>query len=114
MHKLAKRFRALLELQAEEEMDDEVKKPLASGELLAGGKFVKDSLLADQQKAAKVVDEKLDQARKQLLESLGDEYAVAPSEAEMRQVLGDHAPKGSISVPRKRRADEDTFKKKTL
>merc|ERR1719277_654919 len=110
MHKLANHFRSLLEQQVEEEEDEEAardgaavsRRPLESGKVMAGGAFVKDSLKAEQQAAAQKVSKKLAAARNDLLDSLRDEFAVAPGTDEIREAIGDRVPTGSISVARKR------------
>lgn len=119
MHKLANYCRGLLEKQVEEEDLEEVaaaggstgssaRRPMKSGEVIAGGQFVKESLKADQEAAAKKVNRKLDAARQELLSSLKDEYSVAPGEGDFHEALGGRAPVGgSISVKRKKAADDD-------
>jgi len=106
MHKLANGCRMLLEKEVEEEdtaggaTGDP--RPLKSGEVMAGGSFIKSSLKEEQQVAAQKVNKKLTAARNELLSSLKDEYAVAPSDLEIREALGGQAPTGSIAVRRKR------------
>ncbi|CAK0794876.1 unnamed protein product [Prorocentrum cordatum] len=108
MHKLANHCRSLLEKQVEEEEGGEAKRRLKSGEVMAGGEFVRESLKADQNAAAGKVKKKLDGAKQELLASLSDEFAVAPGEQELREALGGQTvPKGSVSVKRKAAADGD-------
>jgi N-acetyltransferase 10 len=110
MHKLANHCRSLLEQQVEEEegcvAGDQTAKPLKSGEVFAGGEFVRDSLKHDQKAAAKKVNKKLDSARQELLSSLTDDLAVAPGEEDLRAALGGQVPtSGTLSVKRKRDLD---------
>merc|ERR1719382_1229508 len=103
MHKLSNYFRSLLEKQVEEEEDVEAgsarssRRPLKSGEVMAGGSYVKQSLKAEQNAAADKVNKKLAAARNELLDSLKDEFAVAPGEDDIREALGGGAPSGTLS-----------------
>lgn len=111
MHKLSNYCRQLLEQQAEEEegMTDQGK--LRSGQMAAGGSFVKETLKADQQAGARKTHKKLDAAREELLGSLTQDLAVAPAEEDLRDALGGRGQAlksgGTISVRRKRDADGD-------
>eukprot|EP00747_Dinoflagellata_sp_TGD_P214691 gnl/TRDRNA2_/TRDRNA2_87518_c0_seq1.p1 gnl/TRDRNA2_/TRDRNA2_87518_c0~~gnl/TRDRNA2_/TRDRNA2_87518_c0_seq1.p1 ORF type:complete len:578 (-),score=106.69 gnl/TRDRNA2_/TRDRNA2_87518_c0_seq1:137-1657(-) len=110
IHKLAVQCRSLLERQVEEEdpaLAGGERRPLKSGEVMAGGTFVKESLVAEQRGAAKKVGAKLDAARQELLSTLTDEYSVAPGAAELRDALGGREPVagGSLSVKRRKLAD---------
>lgn len=71
--------------------------------MLPGGAFVKETLKQEQRADAKKVHTKLDQARKELLESLGDEYSMGASEGDLRSALGGRVPSagGTVSVKRK-------------
>jgi len=111
MHKLANHFRSLLERQVEDEEDEEAAKdgvqtsarPLKSGEVMVGGSFVKESLKSEQQAAAQKVNKKFAAARNELLDSLKDEFAVAPGEEDIREALGGKVPSsGTLSVARTR------------
>lgn len=105
MHKLANHFRSLLEKQVEDEEEEDVTRPLELGKVMAGGSYIKEPLRADQDVAAQKVNKTLMAARDELFSSLGEEFAVAPKEDELRQALGGQEPKGSISVQRKRSAN---------
>mmetsp|Transcript_31484 Transcript_31484/g.57364 ORF Transcript_31484/g.57364 Transcript_31484/m.57364 type:complete len:130 (+) Transcript_31484:2-391(+) len=116
MHKLANYCRGLLEKQVEEEDLEEAatasgaaaRRPMRSGEVIAGGEFVKESLKSDQEAAAKKINRKLDAARQELLSSLKDEYSVAPDQEDFHEALGGRAPVGgSVSVKRKRAAEDE-------
>ena len=76
MHKLANHCRALLEKDAEAEEEQEAGgkkvKSLKSGQVMAGGKVIKESLQQAQQDSAKKVNKKLEAARQELLASLKD------------------------------------------
>jgi len=113
MHKLASHLRALLEQQVEEEDDTDglarTKRKMRSGEVVAGGSFVKDSLLSEQKSAGKKVDKKLDEKRKELLDSLKNEkFAVAPSGEDFADALGGQAPSGgTVSMQKTKRPAEE-------
>merc|ERR1712232_766317 len=98
--------------QQVEEEDEELRpgganRPLKSGEMLAGGQFVKDSLKTEQRAAAKQIHEQMDEKKQSLIDSLGDEYRVLPGEDEFRDALGGRAPSGgTLSVKSKRPAEE--------
>eukprot|EP00928_Gymnodinium_smaydae_P038712 TRINITY_DN26640_c0_g1_i1.p1 TRINITY_DN26640_c0_g1~~TRINITY_DN26640_c0_g1_i1.p1 ORF type:complete len:1041 (-),score=246.90 TRINITY_DN26640_c0_g1_i1:44-3166(-) len=110
IHKLANHCRHLLEQQAEEEegatFGGSSAAPMKSGQIMAGGEFVKASLKEDQQAAARKTNKKLDAARQDLLSSLTEDMAVAPDADELRAALGGRAPGGSVAMPRKRGAEE--------
>jgi len=116
MHKFANHFRTLLEKQEEAEEDEEAAKdghdvarrPLQSGEMMPGGSFVKDSLKTEQQASGQKVNKKLAIARNQLLDSLGNEFAVAPDEQELKKALRGQTPGsgGTVAVARKRSEQE--------
>lgn len=117
MHKLSNYCRDLLMRQIEEEEDQDIaaasvdgtKRPLKSGEVMSGGKFVKDSLKVEQEAGAKKVKATLDAQRQELLTSLmKDEYSVAAREEDFQEALSGRAPmSGSVSVKRKRAGAED-------
>merc|ERR1712028_110064 len=78
MHKLSNYCRNLLEQQVEEEEDQDTaaasagssRRPLKSGEVMSGGKFVKDSLKTEQNQMARGVNADQDAKRQELLASL--------------------------------------------
>eukprot|EP00971_Amphidinium_carterae_P112204 2222418-Amphidinium_carterae.2 len=109
MHKLASHCKVLLERFAQEEDDAETDlRPLQSGGVMEGGKFVKDSLKSDQRGAAKKVKQKLDSAKEELLQSLKGEFAIAAGEAEFQEAMqGRDVPTGAVSVRRKKAGDGD-------
>merc|ERR1719491_103818 len=114
MHKLSNFCNKLLVSQVEEEDDQDTaaatasgsaaRKPLKSGEVMAGGKFVKESLKAEQRAEAKKIGAGLDAQKNELLSSLmKDEFAVAAKAEDFNEALGGRDPtSGSISVNRKR------------
>merc|ERR1712072_1680662 len=119
MHKLSNYCRDLLMRQVEEEEDQETaaansgissRRPLKSGEVMSGGKFVKDSLKVEQDAGAKRVKAKMDVQRQELLTSLmKEEYSVAAREEDFQEALGGKSPTaGSVSVRRKRQADDES------
>mmetsp|Transcript_45154 Transcript_45154/g.98178 ORF Transcript_45154/g.98178 Transcript_45154/m.98178 type:complete len:1025 (-) Transcript_45154:61-3135(-) len=115
MHKIANHFRALLEREVEEEEATAgvAPRPLKSGDIVAGGKFVKDALQADQKAAAKKVNKKLEAARQEILGTLSNQFEVAPGEDDLREALGGQAPtSGTVSVRRKRQGDDEGSTKK--
>jgi len=110
VHKLSNHCRSLLEREVEEEEDlakdgGTAAKQIAPGEVMAGGEFIKESLKETQKGAAKKVHAKLDAQRKELLESLSDEFAVVPNAGDMHAALGGKSPSGTVSVQRKRPED---------
>ncbi|OLQ01371.1 UPF0202 protein KRE33 [Symbiodinium microadriaticum] len=110
MHKLSNHCRSLLERQVEEEGEAEglSQRPMQSGEVVAGGSFVQDSLKSDQEIAGQKVNKKLQEKRKDLLASLTHErFAVAPSTEDFAEALGGSTPaSGIVSVKKKRQAEE--------
>jgi len=117
MHKLSNYCRDLLVSQIEEEEDQAAassggaRRPLKSGEVLAGGKFVKDSLKTEQQAGAKKIQTGLDAQRQDLLSSLmKEEYSVAAREEDFSEALRGKTPTGSLSVKRDRVHGEDAGK----
>lgn len=125
MHKLANYCRALLERQVEEEEAAELaeasgsapskpRRPLKSGEVMAGGKFVKESLQEEQRAMGREVQKGLAAKRKELLDSIIDEdFAVAADVDDLRDALGGRTPKGgTISVRRKLPEEENGGGKK--
>jgi len=119
MHKLSNHCRALLERQVEEEDAADaaaaggIHRPLKSGEVMPGGKFVKESLKTEQEAGAKKVKKALDAEKQDLLTSLmKDEYSVTAREEDFEEALGGKHPKqGAVSVKRKRSAEDDGGKK---
>jgi N-acetyltransferase 10 len=119
MHKLSNYCRDLLVSQIEEEEDQDAavsssgasRRPLKSGEVLAGGKFVKESLKEAQDAGAKKVQASLDTQRQDLLTSLmKDEYSVAARGEDFSEALAGRSPtSGSLSVKKHKRggADDD-------
>eukprot|EP00929_Paragymnodinium_shiwhaense_P120168 TRINITY_DN92075_c0_g1_i1.p1 TRINITY_DN92075_c0_g1~~TRINITY_DN92075_c0_g1_i1.p1 ORF type:complete len:1029 (+),score=279.74 TRINITY_DN92075_c0_g1_i1:154-3240(+) len=114
MHKLSNHCRTLLEQEAEEEegtaLGGKTVAPMRSGEVMAGGSIVKESLLDDQQSAAKKVNKKLEAARQELLSSLTEDMAVAPDASELAAALGGSTPSGTLSIKRKRTLGEEAEK----
>jgi len=105
VHKLSNHCRSLLEHEVEEEEDlakdsGAAVKQITSGQVMTGGEFIKESLKETQQGAAKKVNAKLEAQRKELLESLSDEFAVVPNAGDMHAALGGNAPSGTVSVKR--------------
>jgi len=111
MHKLANHCKTLLERQVEDEEEEQglSNRKVKSGEVLAGGKFVKDSLLTEQNAAGQKVNKKLTEQRKELLASLKqDKFAVAPSGEEFAAALGGATPHpGSVSVKKRSLGEEE-------
>lgn len=106
IHKVANHLRTLLERQVEDE-DPEVKRRVELGSVMAGGKVIQESLQTDQQAAGQKVSKKLQAARDELFSSLGEEFAVAANEDDLREALGGSAPKGAISVKRRSLGEGD-------
>merc|ERR1712072_995468 len=117
MHKLSNYCRDLLMRQVEEEEDQETaaanagsssRRPLKSGEVMSGGKFVQDSLKVEQDAGAKKIKATLDVQRQELLTSLmKEEYSVAAREEDFQEALGGRRPtSGNLSVKRKHDQDE--------
>lgn len=113
MHKLANHFKTLLEQEVEDEEEalaanegtSVAKKAMGSGKVMPGGSFVKGTLKSEQQAEAKKVNKKLAAARNELVHSLKEDFAVAPGADDLRDALGGKAPKGVLSVARKRESD---------
>lgn len=113
MHKLANACRTLLEQQVEEEdgglLQSGSAKVLKSGDLMSGGKIVKESLKKEQQATAKKANTNPNLIRENpLMEELmgKDEYRVLPDEEAFREALGGSKPSGGVSVKGKRSAGD--------
>merc|ERR1719221_213843 len=111
MHKLANYCKGLLERQVEDEENLGAGNSgvARSGEAVAGGSLIKESLKEHQDAAAQKVNKKLGAAKQELLDSLKDEFAVAPGEDDLRAALGGQTPTpGLVSVKRKQSAPTET------
>merc|ERR1711957_68797 len=104
MHKLANYCRTLLERQVEDEENLGVAAvgTMKRGEVVPGGKFIKETLKEQQDASAQKAMKKMAAGKQELLDSLKDEFAVAPGEDDLRAALGGQTPTpGLLSVKRK-------------